>query len=583
MKLKSALFLAAVIAAALLALLSFQGKGEQPAEASDRSLAAQNASFPSLIKGEIDGGKLMTELGCNACHAGLADSLIIQSRAPRLGYAGRRYNPAYLFSFLQSPSRIRHHIGHSRMPDFQLSREESLALTLFLSEQNDHPAGRPDYPRLASGRTILRGRADLERGAALMDRYTCFTCHTTGDKGTLLMTDLSLTGQRLRAEWVQEYLAAPHLYTGNRLMPNLFYRQNAGNTSFDPMVETPEEDIKDITAYLFSLNTKERADLENDYESFRRENKNITADLGESIYKAQNCGACHHTPASGRGLTQQAPDLSMEGQRVKKEWLNTFLKQPTAIRPHGFHPGSGSRMPDFRLSDEEVALIGDYLHQPTSGKPAFEPQQLSVFSTNKAEALLSDKLPCLGCHQLNGQGGKIGPSLDEAPGRLNPAYVYQVIKDPHALLPGTAMPRIPMPDKQLDLIVSYLVQPKEKGEKPAYASLSEHPPYFYGDLSRGQGLYLKYCAACHGQEGGGDGFNAANLPAPPTVHADATYISSRPDDTLYDGIYAGGYILNKSNRMPAYGYTLIDEEIRLLVGYIRKVCNCEGPGWSLDN
>jgi mono/diheme cytochrome c family protein len=69
----------------------------------------------------------------------------------------------------------------------------------------------------------------------------------------------------------------------------------------------------------------------------------------------------------------------------------------------------------------------------------------------------------------------------------------------------------------------------------------------------------------------------------PTVHSDAAYLSTRPDDTLYDGIHAGGYILNRSHLMPAWGETLKPTEIRELVGYIRNLCACQAPVWSRDN
>jgi mono/diheme cytochrome c family protein len=60
-------------------------------------------------------------------------------------------------------------------------------------------------------------------------------------------------------------------------------------------------------------------------------------------------------------------------------------------------------------------------------------------------------------------------------------------------------------------------------------------------------------------------------------------MSQRPDDTLFDGVYAGGYILNKSQLMPAYGHTLDSEQILDLVKYMRTLCDCTGPGWSTDN
>ena len=69
----------------------------------------------------------------------------------------------------------------------------------------------------------------------------------------------------------------------------------------------------------------------------------------------------------------------------------------------------------------------------------------------------------------------------------------------------------------------------------------------------------------------------------PAVHSDSAAMSVRPDDTLFDGIYAGGYILNKHHFMPPWGLVLSREQIRGLVARIRELCGCQGPEWSLDD
>lgn len=147
-------------------------------------------------------------------------------------------------------------------------------------------------------------------------------------------------------------------------------------------------------------------------------------------------------------------------------------------------------------------------------------------------------------------------------------------------MPETVMPKVDLPPATLELIVNYLLQQDLSRRPVSYLSLVEHPPHFHQELSRGQSLHLKYCAPCHGVTGDGAGYNAEYLPVPPARHADSTSMSRLSDDVMFDAIFAGGYVMNKSNRMPPWGYSLEPGEIRQLVAYIRRLCRCGGPPWS---
>lgn len=227
------------------------------------------------------------------------------------------------------------------------------------------------------------------------------------------------------------------------------------------------------------------------------------------------------------------------------------------------------------------ALVWATALVPTVAQAQFVPLRLSRFDRQKVEWLLRERLPCLGCHRLEGQGGVIGPDLTGVADRRTAGFIFRMITDPQATLPGSRMPRVPMPADWARLVASYLAQGRTGGTEPADPA----PPADTARLSSLQdagGLYQRLCAACHGAEGKGDGFNAANLPVRATAHADSAYLSSRPDDTLFDGVFAGGYILNKSHSMPSWGDTLSRDQIWGLVRYMRQLCRCAGPAWSRD-
>ncbi len=66
---------------------------------------------------------------------------------------------------------------------------------------------------------------------------------------------------------------------------------------------------------------------------------------------------------------------------------------------------------------------------------------------------------CTGCHSLHGQGGDIGPNLDDVRSRLRAEYLYQWLRDPQAIKPGTAMPNLHLTDDERAELVFFLLEP----------------------------------------------------------------------------------------------------------------------------
>jgi mono/diheme cytochrome c family protein len=409
--------------------------------------------------------------------------------------------------------------------------------------------------------------------------------------------DLTAAGMRYNPGYVYRYLRFP-----------VQVRQHIGSSRM-PTFHLHERESLALALYL----AEQMPDggeppvfaSDPDFQEARSSYPAVTDDIGRAIFRSLNCVACHEHASVNEPEEKNAPDLSFEGARVTREWLTGFLRRPTAVRPNGFYPGSGSRMPDFRLMEPEVQVLSEYLMQQRGGfdypaRPLAEEwtsplspehaeallkrfEDMLLFSATKAEDLMSDKLSCLGCHRLGSGGGRVGPDLSWLNSRLQPGFARQIVRAPKTLLPGAVMPKVEMPTKTLDLLETYLMEQEATRDSGAYLSLIDNLPHFYQDYESGQSLYVQYCSRCHGGGGDGDGFNATYLPIEPTRHSDSTYMSTRPDDTLFDGIYAGGYILNKSNMMPSWGFTLSRDEIWSLVAYIRQLCNCQGPAWSRDN
>jgi len=239
-----------------------------------------------------------------------------------------------------------------------------------------------------------------------------------------------------------------------------------------------------------------------------------------------------------------------------------------------FIPGPVKRAPWFAAA---AVFMGVVMALPQGPSPSAG-TTLTPFQRRKAEYFLRERYACLGCHQLNGEGGRIGPDLTDVNARRSRSYIEAMIRTPEQVVLGTAMPRAPMPEPTLQLLVSYFSGSEDAIGEPAH------------DLSgnaittplNGEALYAARCAPCHGPAGRGDGTNASRLPVAPALLGDSASMVTRPDDALYDAIFAGGFVMGRSNRMPGFGHTLTPDQIRSLVAHIRALCRCAGPVWSRD-
>ncbi|MCH8928163.1 MAG: c-type cytochrome [Candidatus Marinimicrobia bacterium] len=541
----------------------------------------------SLAEGIPSAELLIRELSCSGCHTDLKTESFIREKIPDLSFAGLKYNSAYLLEYLQNPEKVRHNIGYSRMPDFHLSEKEAFALALFLETQNTYSNEYPNFPSWLHSESHPDYSTPINIKEELFEAFECVKCHSPGVKGKERGSDLSTVGYRLKKNWVKMYFVSPALFDGaDTPMPSFFYDISDDGRQYSEALSQAPELINRVTDQLYKKNTRRKAELEEKYNNAKKSYPDVIVADGEKIFTALNCATCHRHSSTEPWKDSMAPKLSFEGSRVLQNWLQDYLSNPYALRPFGYLPGSGSRMPDYHLTPEEVTVLTEYLiknEKKLIESELFRPAKLSPFAMKKARGLLDAKLPCLGCHRIGADGGRIGPDLSNVKSRLKPSFVFDLIKNPHAADPNIIMPKTVMPVQTLELISSYLLQLNGSKVESKYLSLVDNPVLTPNRMKGDNSLYLKQCSSCHGIDGDGKGFNAKYLPTAPRSHKDSEYLSKRPDDVLFDGIFAGGYILDKSNFMPAFGHTLSRSEIENLVSHIRKLCQCEGPAWSLDN
>ncbi len=81
------------------------------------------------------------------------------------------------------------------------------------------------------------------------------------------------------------------------------------------------------------------------------------------------------------------------------------------------------------------------------------------------------------------------------------------------------------------------------------------------DVARGKRLYEKYCLACHGPQGKGDGYTRFD---PPPADLTSNDVLLKPDSRLLKSIHEG----RPNTAMGAWKWTLSEEATRDVLAYI---------------
>jgi mono/diheme cytochrome c family protein len=91
--------------------------------------------------------------------------------------------------------------------------------------------------------------------------------------------------------------------------------------------------------------------------------------------------------------------------------------------------------------------------------------------------------------------------------------------------------------------------------------------------NQGTAVYDRYCAACHGATGRGDGASGAALAIKPSNLADGRVMNPLPDEFLIAIIRDGGPAVGLSPLMPGWRAHLGEEQITHVIGYLRALAD----------
>jgi len=237
---------------------------------------------------------------------------------------------------------------------------------------------------------------------------------------------------------------------------------------------------------------------------------------GRELLSRLNCQGCHklnHVERAGLG-----PDLSSVGNKVTREWIYKWLKEPRTVldkdgntTTNGYESGEESRMPKFRLSEEELKALSAFLslQKATPLTPyKINPAVLAVWS--KKPDLISQgevrfrQMMCTTCHQLAvtraGEtkliGGNIGPELTKVGSKVNEQWLIAWLRDPKDYLAHANMPQYGWTDEDLYKVSQYILNRLTDSDLltnvPQLGSPTDQ------ELQTGKRLFTdKGCTSCH--------------------------------------------------------------------------------------
>ncbi len=332
----------------------------------------------------------------------------------------------------------------------------------------------PDAPRLAEGRRLI-----VELG--------CFSCHEIpGFEGlTFRGPSLDSIGYKVRPGWLASWLKDPKSYLARSKMGN--FRLSA-------------DEIGSLQGFLLS----QRAQVPLD--STGLDWKKADTANGRALFGELRCVSCH--AVNGRGGTT-GPELTGIGDKVRRDWLFSYLKDPHRVQPDT--PMLQYRLTDDQWRDLTAFLLEEYSPAGAGAEPP--PVTYQDARVLAAGRTVFERRGCPSCHRLLAikDTGRIGPSLagiaDRDPDELlygsnivrhtTDNYIFLKVLVPDTLGQPSSMPTFGFAAADAAKIALALASIR-KSDLPASYVLRRPAPVPYRPGGPFGQLVARYrCLSCH--------------------------------------------------------------------------------------
>jgi len=436
------------------------------------------------------GRELLKTYNCAGCHK-IGD--LGKEFSPRLDGIGDKTSRDWLVRWLLNPKAYR---PETRMPDFNLDREEAELLADFLMTsktyannkqlENIPPELTQEYPP----------DAWVDEGKAIFRKARCISCHLIDGKGGPLAPDLVKIASKAKPAWLYSFLLDPKGFQPDVKMPQFGF--------------TPEQAQK-VTAYMMSEfvdwdapeDTLEHAPEPNFYEK------------GLALYNKYNCGGCHELSGIEK-IDNQGPDLTNVGDRhlYQLEVGNSGIPQtlPAYIYHKLKEPRQfleTSRMPVYGFDENQLqALTTALLAMTQQAMPrqyTVTPEPPTDYDPQGEFGRIVKKYSCFSCHVIEGRGFLLATDLTREGSIAQRDWLQKYFEVPYSMRPilTERMPNLFMSKDEIKTVVDYF-------EMVSHDDAVDEVEIKTSDarlIAAGKALFhQKYgCQACH-QIGGKGGY-----------------------------------------------------------------------------
>lgn len=180
-------------------------------------------------------------------------------------------------------------------------------------------------------------------GKHLFDENNCMGCHTILGEGAYYAPELTKVYDRRGPEWIKTFIKDPEaMYPNQRKMVKYNFS---------------EQELDDIVAFFKWIGEMDLngfpADPDPRLAPAPAKNTQTTSASNAKAPPmfSQLCTSCHSLNGQGGNV---GPSLDGVGTRRDEAWLDTWLKNPAAVKP-------GTTMPKITMSDQERLEMAQFL------------------------------------------------------------------------------------------------------------------------------------------------------------------------------------------------------------------------------